>query len=273
MKCELAGNDRVRPSGLYRGEPSPAGGCGTVEFHSRRNDSVMDRRTFISAVAAGIIAVPLVARAQTATTVRRMGVFSDGRRRLRPSWQEITRLCANSAGWRAGIYSSNSVTPTADPNSSALRGGARSAQGGDHRDGGHGGHAGGQERHDHHSYSDLRRGDPVRTGLSRALPDPAAILPAFPLLARSSKPTSRAAARVLPALQRVGVLVDSTNPYSRAMRSEFEQVCRSLGIQPIFVEVAAEGELESAIAEMARQRAQALFVPGDELFYRIAFRS
>src|SRR5437660_11689517 len=51
---------------------------GTVEFYSRRKDSVIDRRTFIGAVAAGIIAVPLVARAQTATTVRRIGFLAGG---------------------------------------------------------------------------------------------------------------------------------------------------------------------------------------------------
>jgi hypothetical protein len=36
----------------------------------------MDRRTFIGAVAAGIVAAPLAASAQTATTVRRIGVLS-----------------------------------------------------------------------------------------------------------------------------------------------------------------------------------------------------
>jgi putative ABC transport system substrate-binding protein len=38
----------------------------------------MDRRTFIGAVAAGILASPLAASAQTATTVRRIGVLSSG---------------------------------------------------------------------------------------------------------------------------------------------------------------------------------------------------
>ena len=36
----------------------------------------MDRRTFIGAVAAGIITAPLAAHAQTATTVHRIGVLS-----------------------------------------------------------------------------------------------------------------------------------------------------------------------------------------------------
>jgi putative ABC transport system substrate-binding protein len=72
---------------------------------------------------------------------------------------------------------------------------------------------------------------------------------------------------LLPGLQRVGVLENSTNPHYRAVRNDIEQACRSLGIQPIFVEVAAAGELEDAIADMARQRAQALFLESETLFY------
>src|ERR1700730_14408678 len=37
-------------------------------------------------------------------------------------------------------------------------------------------------------------------------------------------------------------------------------------MQPIIIEVATAGELENAIAEMVRRRAQALFVAGDSLF-------
>ena len=72
---------------------------------------------------------------------------------------------------------------------------------------------------------------------------------------------------LLPGVQRVGVRANSTNPYPRAVRKEFEQACRSLGIQPLFVEVAAASELENAVAEVARQRGQALFVLSDGLFY------
>ena len=63
------------------------------------------------------------------------------------------------------------------------------------------------------------------------------------------------------------MLENATNPHWRAVRKEFEQACRSLGLQPIIIEVAAAGELENAIAEMARQRAQALFVQRDGLFF------
>ena len=68
-------------------------------------------------------------------------------------------------------------------------------------------------------------------------------------------------------MQRVGCLENSTNPYYRAARIDLEQASRSLGIQPIFVQVAGASELPDAVAEAARQRAQALFVPIDTLFY------
>jgi hypothetical protein len=38
----------------------------------------MNRRGFITAVASGVVAAPLIARAQTATTVRRVDILSSG---------------------------------------------------------------------------------------------------------------------------------------------------------------------------------------------------
>jgi putative ABC transport system substrate-binding protein len=71
---------------------------------------------------------------------------------------------------------------------------------------------------------------------------------------------------LLPAVQRVGYLGNSTNPYYGAMRGDFERACRSLAMQPILVEVAAATELANAVGEVARQRGQALIVPADSLF-------
>ncbi len=42
------------------------------------------------------------------------------------------------------------------------------------------------------------------------------------------------------------------------MRTWFEQACRSLGLEPIIIGVATADEMEKAIEEMARRRAQAL---------------
>ena len=65
---------------------------------------------------------------------------------------------------------------------------------------------------------------------------------------------------------RVGELTDPANPYIRMIRKEDEQAYRSLGMQPIFVDVADPTQLERVIAEVARMRADALIVRGDPLF-------
>ena len=71
---------------------------------------------------------------------------------------------------------------------------------------------------------------------------------------------------LLPAAQRVGELVNPTNPFFRIARKEYEEAYRSLGMQPLFIEVAVASELGNAFAELARWRAQALVVPADGLF-------
>jgi len=228
----------------------------------------MDRRTFIGAVAAGMIAAPLAASAQTAATVRRIGILSPGalpspaelqseyaplralgwvvgqnllvERRdangraelLRPFAEELVRLKVEiivTLGTPATLAAKNATTTIPIVMATA--------------------------------------GDPVRAGLVASLARPGGNITGFSIIGPEINAKRLALLReLLPGLQRVGVLELSTNPYYRAMRKEFEQACRSLDIQPIFIEVAAPGELEGAIAEMAGQRAQALFVQGDDLF-------
>jgi putative ABC transport system substrate-binding protein len=111
-------------------------------------------------------------------------------------------------------------------------------------------------------------GDPVRAGLVASLARPGGNITGFSIVSPEIEAKCLTLLReLLPGLQRVGVLENSTNPYFRAVRKEFEQTCRSLGMQPIIIEVAAAGELENAIAEMARRRAQALFVQREGLLY------
>jgi putative tryptophan/tyrosine transport system substrate-binding protein len=64
---------------------------------------------------------------------------------------------------------------------------------------------------------------------------------------------------LLPTATRVGELVNRAAPTTASL-SEYEQVYRSLGMQPIFVDVAAPSELENAVAEVARKGGQALIV-------------
>ncbi len=228
----------------------------------------MDRRTFIGAVAAGIITAPLAASAQTATTIRRIGVLDAGTQHteaelqeeyaplralgwvvgqnllverryangkaelLRPLAEELVRLKVEiivTRGTDATLAAKNATTTIPIVIQSS--------------------------------------GDPVRTGLVASLPRPGGNITGFSIVGPEIDAKRLALLReLLPGLQRVGVLEYSTNPYYRAVRKELEQACRSLGMQPIFVEVAAADELENAIAEMARRRAQALFVNRDGMF-------
>jgi putative ABC transport system substrate-binding protein len=229
----------------------------------------MDRRTFIGAVAAGMITAPLAARAQTATAVRRIGVLSSGagptqadlevvnaplralgwmegqnllveRRNangraelLRPFAEEFVRLKVEiivTVGTAATLAAKNATTTI--------------------------------------PIIIYTAGDPVRSGLVASLARPGGNITGFSIVGSELDIKRLALLReLLPGLQRVGVLQDASNPYHRAVRKEFEQACRSVGLQPIIIEVAAAGELENAIAEIARRRAQALYVNPDGLFY------
>jgi putative ABC transport system substrate-binding protein len=229
---------------------------------------MMDRRTFIGVVAAGIIAAPLATSAQTTKTVRRIGVLSPDEQQtpaellpqyaplralgwvvgqnllverryangrpelLRPLAEELVRLKVEI------IVTWGTATTLAAKNATATIPIVMGSI-----------------------------GDPVRTGLVASLARPGGNITGFALMSPELDIKRLELLReLLPGLQRVGVLENSTSPYYRAVRQEFEQTCRSLGLQPIIIEVATAGELESAIAEIARQRAQALLVVSDGLF-------
>lgn len=110
-------------------------------------------------------------------------------------------------------------------------------------------------------------GDPVRAGLVASLARPGGNVTGYSIVSPDLEAKQLSLIReLLPATQRVGELDNSTNPYYRATREAREQTFRSLGMQPIFVEVGDASELAEAIATVVRQRAQALHVPRDELF-------
>jgi len=69
--------------------------------------------------------------------------------------------------------------------------------------------------------------------------------------------------QLIPALSRVGVLEYSVNPYYRAARRQYEDICRSLRLDAVFVEIAEVNEIEHAIAQLPRQRVQALVLRAD----------
>jgi putative ABC transport system substrate-binding protein len=53
------------------------------------------------------------------------------------------------------------------------------------------------------------------------------------------------------------------NPQFRLLRPSFEDSCRSLGFEPIFLELSAASEIDGAIARLAQQRVGALVLRDD----------
>jgi len=110
-------------------------------------------------------------------------------------------------------------------------------------------------------------GDPVGTGLVASLARPGSNVTGYSLLSPETDVKRLSLLReLLPAAQRVGELENSTNPLFRAKRKGLEQAYRSVGMQPFFIEIARASELEDAIADVTRKRAQVLHVPNDDLF-------
>jgi ABC-type uncharacterized transport system substrate-binding protein len=114
-------------------------------------------------------------------------------------------------------------------------------------------------------------GDPVRVGLVASLARPGGNVTGNSIVGPDLEAKRLSVMReLLPSTQRVGELENSTTPYYRATRETREQAYRSLGMQPIFVEVGDASELAEAIAAVFRQHAQALHVPRDDLFFENA---
>jgi len=110
-------------------------------------------------------------------------------------------------------------------------------------------------------------GDPVLVGLVDSLSRPGGNITGFSIVSTELDAKRLQLLReLLPDIQRVGELVNPNNPIFAAGRSTYEGVYRSVRLQPVFVEVRAADELESAVDTVAKQQAQALVVPADNLF-------
>jgi putative ABC transport system substrate-binding protein len=110
--------------------------------------------------------------------------------------------------------------------------------------------------------------DPVAQGIVASLSRPGGNVTGFAVLPVETQTKRISLLReILPGTQKVGDLEDATNPATRMLHNQFEQAYRSLGIQPIFVEVARPDELEGAVEAMTRQRVQAVNVPDAHWIY------
>jgi putative ABC transport system substrate-binding protein len=111
-------------------------------------------------------------------------------------------------------------------------------------------------------------GDPVRLGLVSNLSHPGGNITGVSLIAPELAAKRLELIReLLPRATLVGELVDPANTYWQRVRADYEQAFRTMRMRPLFVEVAKPDEIETAIVQIAGQRADALIVRGDPVFF------
>ena len=111
-------------------------------------------------------------------------------------------------------------------------------------------------------------GDPVVLGLVASLSHPGGNITGTTTVSPELSAKRLEMLRtLLPNVVKVAELVDPANEYVRRTRSDYEQTFRALGMQPIFIDVAGQTELSRALEEVSRQRAEALIVRGDPVFW------
>jgi putative ABC transport system substrate-binding protein len=103
--------------------------------------------------------------------------------------------------------------------------------------------------------------DPVSMGLVASLARPGSNVTGYTELTLEVTAKYLAVLKeLMPRVQRIGVLLEARNPYTRVHRGHVEQVCQSLGLVPIIVEISAVDEPDGVIAGLVRQRVQALVI-------------
>ena len=226
----------------------------------------MDRRTFIDVLSASFLFAPLRSLAQQAGKVRRVGMLSAGTI-PRSSWATFFEAL-HELGWVEGENLRIEARP-AEGNAELVPGLA----------------------------SDLVRlevdvilsigavaslaaknatttipivsmsGDPVIIGLVSSMARPGGnitgVSTAAPELAAKRLEVLR---ELLPTARRVCELVDPANAYIKLIRERDEQAYRTLGMQPIFVEVPDATQLATIFGEVSRMSADALIVRADPIF-------
>ena len=115
-------------------------------------------------------------------------------------------------------------------------------------------------------------GDPVQLGLVASLARPGGNVTGYSQAKREQAAKYLSLLKeLLPSIRRVGVFEYSGNLSFRATRGQFEDSCRLLGMEPVFIEIASANEIESAISQLPRQRVEALVLRADVFVYEHRF--
>jgi putative ABC transport system substrate-binding protein len=102
-------------------------------------------------------------------------------------------------------------------------------------------------------------GDPVGLGLVATLAHPGGNITGYSVI-QPEIANKRAALlhELLPAARRICVFINPIGQVAGRLRAVTDAAYRSLGLEPFFIEVASEPQFLDALAEAARQRAEAL---------------
>ncbi len=110
--------------------------------------------------------------------------------------------------------------------------------------------------------------DPVGLGLVRSLSRPGGNVTGLSLLTVELVGKQlQLLKEAVPKASRVAFLTNPGNPGARLQRRGAETAARSLGLQLQVLEARRPDELAGAFAAMTRERAEAVLLPGDSLFY------
>jgi putative tryptophan/tyrosine transport system substrate-binding protein len=110
-------------------------------------------------------------------------------------------------------------------------------------------------------------GDPVKAGLVASLNRPGANVTGFNQLTYELEPKRIGLLRELvPAADRIALLVNANNPATPAALKEVQDAATSVGVELTAVAVADENEFDGAFARFLREGASALLVSADPYF-------
>ena len=110
-------------------------------------------------------------------------------------------------------------------------------------------------------------GDPVGSGFVASLGRPGGNVTGTSILTSDVSPKLLEMLKsTLPKLARVAVLVNSANANSTVSLKNIQAAAQPLELKVLPTQVATVGEIEAAMAAIAKQRPDALLIPGDPLF-------
>jgi len=229
----------------------------------------VDRRTFVSALTFGLAATPLLAVAQQARTVRRIGYISSGSRWTEPWWQALVAGLQEN-GWvehrnliidrrSAGLQNQTAIVAAEElvrlrvevivvtniPVALAVK----------------------------HTTTTVPiviavSADPVATGLVASLARPGGNVTGLSYVGTEvAGKQVELLKETIPGLLRVAVLANPTNVSHEPRTREIANVGRALKIASDVLEARTHGEIQAAFAAMAKRRPGAAIVLVDPLFH------